>query len=76
MAPPADFTVFRGVDQGLTRHFLELSGGQLVVVSVLVGGKINIGVEAYKPGAENSKALLRELVADTLAEFELTGEIR
>lgn len=73
---PADFTVFRGVDQGLTRHFLELSGGQLVVVSVLVGGKINIGVEAYKPGAENSKALLRELVADTLAEFELTGEIR
>lgn len=73
---PADWSVFRGVDQGLTRRFLELSGGQLVVVSVLVGGKINIGVEAYQPGAENSKARLRELVADTLAEFELTGEIR
>ncbi|MGA9375739.1 MAG: hypothetical protein WBV64_12075 [Mycobacterium sp.] len=73
---PADFTVFRGVDQGLTRSFLELAGGHLVVVSVLVGGKINIGVEAYQPGAENSKARLRELVADTLAEFELTGEDR
>ncbi|MDX1872720.1 molecular chaperone TorD family protein [Mycolicibacterium sp. 120266] len=73
---PADFTVFRGVDQGLTRRFLEHAGGQLVVVSVLVGGKINIGVEAYQPGAENSKARLRELVAETLAEFELTGEIR
>ncbi|MHA3022099.1 hypothetical protein ACXPWS_17830 [Mycobacterium sp. BMJ-28] len=73
---PADFTVFRGVDQGLTRSFLELAGGQLVVVSVLVSGKINIGVEAYEPGAENSKARLRELVAETLAEFELTAEIR
>ena len=38
-------------------------------------GKIFITVDAYQPGAENTKPALRELAARTLAEFDLTGEI-
>jgi hypothetical protein len=36
---------------------------------------MSIGIVAYHPGGENSKPRLRELAAQTLADFELTGEI-
>jgi hypothetical protein len=38
-------------------------------------GKMSISIIAYQPGAENSKPHLRELAADTLAEFGLSGVI-
>jgi hypothetical protein len=38
-------------------------------------GKIYLTVVAYHPGAENTKAALRELAARTLAEFGLTGDV-
>jgi hypothetical protein len=34
-----------------------------------------INVNAYQPGAENTKSALRELAARTLAEFDLTGTV-
>ena len=38
-------------------------------------GALPITIEAYRPGADNTKPAVRELVARALAEFELTGEI-
>jgi hypothetical protein len=62
--------------QHVTRQWLERTGGQMILQSWRIGGKIfGISVEAYQPGAENTKPALRELVARTLAEFDLTGEI-
>jgi hypothetical protein len=69
----AEYTAFYGVDQATPRGELEHGDGQLVVVSGRISGKIIIGIVAYQSGAENSKARLRELTAETLAEFDLTG---
>lgn len=69
----AEYTSFYGVDQATPRGELEHGDGQLVVVSGRISGKIIIGIVAYQSGAENSKTRLRELAAETLAEFDLTG---
>lgn len=69
----AEYTAFYGVDQATPRGELEHGDGQLVVVSGRISGKIIIGIVAYQSGAENSKSRLRELTAETLAEFDLTG---
>ena len=47
----------------------------MILQSWRMGGKIAITVDAYQPGAENTKPALRELAARTLAEFDLTGMI-
>jgi hypothetical protein len=39
------------------------------------GSKIYFTINAYQPGAENTKHALREVAAHTLAEFGLTGTI-
>jgi hypothetical protein len=71
----ADYVYLRGVDRQMTRREHEQANGELVLVSGRIAGKVSVGVIAYQPGAENSKAALRELAAKTLAEFELTGVI-
>ena len=71
----AEYVMLRGVDQNVTRQYIESVGGQLVVVGGRVVGKMSISVVAYRPGGKNSKQDLRELVAHTLAEFDLTGII-
>jgi hypothetical protein len=71
----AEYVFLRGVDQNLTRHDLERVGGNLLVASARIGGRIFITVVGYQAGAENSKLRLRELAARTLAEFGLTAEI-
>jgi hypothetical protein len=67
----------RGINQGATRQWLERMGGQLQLLShrAPAFGKFSIHVLAYQPGADNTKAALRELVASTLAEFDLIGQI-
>jgi len=67
--------LIRVIGQDITRGWLERAGGQLTLQSWRIGGKIAITVEAYQPGAENTKAALRELTARTLAEFDLAGEV-
>jgi hypothetical protein len=71
----AEYTILRGVDQNVRLADLERAGGQLVVVAGHIGGRITIDIVGYQVGAENSKPRLRALAADTLAEFDLTGEI-
>jgi hypothetical protein len=71
----AEYLNLRGVDQNVTRRYIESAGGQLVVVGARLRGKMSMSVVGYKPGGENTKQALRELVASTLAEFGLTGTI-
>jgi len=67
--------LIRVIRQDVKREALERAGGHLTVQSWRIGDKIGITIEAYQPGADNTKPALRELVACTLAEFDLTGEI-
>lgn len=67
--------LIRVIGQHVTRQWLERAGGQLTLQSWRIGDKIGITIEAYQPGAQNTKPALRELVARTLTEFDLTGEI-
>jgi hypothetical protein len=69
----AEYVMLRGVDQNVRRADIERAGGQLVVVAGRIGAKISISIVAYQPGAQNTKTRLRELVAHTLAEFDLPG---
>lgn len=67
----------RGTRQNETRQSLERAGGHMEVVACRTPGfgKIYITVVAYQPGADNTKAALRELGARTLAAFGLTGDV-
>jgi hypothetical protein len=47
----------------------------LVVVCGGITGKVSSSVAGYQLGVANSKARLRELVEQTLAEFALGGVI-
>jgi hypothetical protein len=63
------------VEPGISKRTLERMGGQLFVVAGNVHGKIWIVVNAYLSGRINSLAALREDLARTFAEFNLTAEI-
>jgi hypothetical protein len=65
--------MLRGVDQNVTRKYIESMNGQLVVVGGRLAGKMTISVVAYQRGGNNTKPHLRELVANTLKEFGLSG---
>lgn len=71
----AEYAFGRGVIQRVLRHDLEQAHGELSLWSLRIGGKMCITVGAYQPGGKNSKSDLRELVAHTLAEFNLSGVI-
>jgi hypothetical protein len=71
----AEYTTARVTAQHGTRQWLERTGGEMTVQSLRLPGSIVISVNAYQPGAENTKPALRELAAHALAEFDLTGEI-
>ena len=71
----ADYVMLWGVDQNVKRCDIERAGGQLVLVSARMNGRVIICITAYQSGTENSKARLRELATDTLAEFDLAGVI-
>ncbi|MGB3481278.1 MAG: hypothetical protein WBB07_03550 [Mycobacterium sp.] len=70
----AEYFMLRAVDQNVTRDEIERVGGQLVVVSGRIGGKVTIGVVGYQNGGTNTSAALRELAQQTLAEFGVAGE--
>ncbi len=71
----AEYITARATKQHLTRRWLEQTGGQAILLSARFPDKISMNFQAYQPEADNTKAALRELVARTLAEFGLTGEI-
>lgn len=66
---------FRGIDRNLTRGVLEKRNGLMTVASMRLGGKVILPVMSYLPGADNSRARLREMISQTLTEFELSGVI-
>ncbi|EID18027.1 hypothetical protein MXEN_00010 [Mycobacterium xenopi RIVM700367] len=71
-----ELVMTRSIGQRVTRRWLNQVGGQMTLQCWRTGGtKIYITVNAYQPGAENTKPALRELAARTLAEFDLTGKI-
>lgn len=72
---PAEYATARVTAQHETRQWLERMGGQMTVQSFRLPDRMVISVNAYQPGADNTKHALRELAARTLAEFELTGKI-
>jgi hypothetical protein len=72
---PAEIVLFRGVDRNLSRADLERRGGGLQVASARLGGRIVLTVTSYRLGANNSASQLREVIAQTLAEFDLTAAI-
>jgi hypothetical protein len=71
----AEYGTARLTWQHATRQWLERTGGQMFLQSWRIDEKMGISVGAYQPGAENTRAALRELAAHTLVEFGLTGEI-
>ncbi|CDP82561.1 MULTISPECIES: hypothetical protein [Mycolicibacterium] len=71
----ADYLYFRGIDRYATRGALEQRRGLLTVVACQVDAKVSLSIVAYQPGGENSTPWLHALVAETLADFELTGVI-
>lgn len=72
-----EIILIRVTPQRATREWLELTGGQLTLQSwrVAGGSKIYVTVNAYQPGVVDTKPALHELIAKTLADFELTGNI-
>lgn len=72
-----DSVFARGASQHLTRRWLERMGGQLHLYygTTAESNTIVLDVCAYHSGSVTTKPQLRELVARTLAEFDLTGEI-
>lgn len=72
----AEYVSFRMVEQNLTTHSPELTGGELNLGTGRICGKIFLAVRAYQPGADNSASQLRDLVVATLADFQLTGVIQ
>ncbi len=71
-----ELAITRSTGQHVTRQWLERVGGQMTLQSWRFGGpKIYLTVNAYQPGADNTKPALRALAARTLAEFGLCGEI-
>ncbi|WP_231992205.1 hypothetical protein [Mycobacterium sp. ACS4331] len=71
----AEYMVMRGIDQNVIERDIVAAGGHLVLVSGRLGGKVSISVVGYQPGAQNTKAWLTDLVHQTLAEYDLTGQM-
>jgi diacylglycerol O-acyltransferase len=71
----ADYFSIRMLEQNLTEKSPEIAGGQLYLSSGRICGKLFITLRAYQPGTENSTYSLHELIAATLADFDLTGVI-
>jgi diacylglycerol O-acyltransferase / wax synthase len=71
----ADYFTIRMVEQNLTANSPELASGEVYMTSGRVCGNFYISFRAYQPGTQNSRDVLLERVADTLAEFDLTAFI-
>jgi hypothetical protein len=71
----AEGFIIRGVDGRVTQELLERRHGYLTVLCNRSAGKVFLSVIGYRPGGENTKAALRALVVETLAEFGLSGTV-
>lgn len=72
---PAEYLSFRGVDRHVTADNLTRRRGAMTVTSGQIASKMSISVISYQPGMDNSQAELRAVIAETLHDFGLSGEI-
>lgn len=72
----ADYAQVRLVEPGISRQTLERLGGQLFMAMGRAHGKVWITVNAYLIGRTNTRDALREDLARTFAEFNLSAEIQ
>lgn len=72
---PAEYLSFRGVDRHASVDNLERRRGIMTVTSGQVGDKMTITVISYQPGMANSQNELHEVIAASLLDFGLSGEI-
>jgi hypothetical protein len=72
---PAEYLAFRGVDRHVSADNLERRRGVMTVTSGQIADKMTITVISYQPGMANSQAELHGVIAETLGEFGLSGEI-
>lgn len=70
----ADSLFVRGVTQHVTRQIVEQVRGMTAVSGGRIGDKVSIAVLVYELDL-NAKSDLRELAAETLTEFGLSGAI-
>lgn len=71
----AEYLCFRGVDRKVSRETLDRRGGILTVTAGRFPGKAVLTVISYQPGQQNTQQGLREVIAQTLAQFGLTGTV-
>jgi len=72
----ADYFSIRLIAQHLRSTSTELTFGELYFVSGRSCGKLFITARAYHPGTANSRAELCQLITQTLADFELIGDVK
>ena len=72
---PAEYLAFRGVDRQVSRESLERRHGLLTVASARIAGQFVLSVISYQVGGENTQGALREVISQTMAEFELDGTV-
>lgn len=71
----ADFMALRIVEPKITTTILDRAGGLLFLASSRLGGLVTVTVAAWRPGGENTKGALREVVIKALGDFGLTGTV-
>jgi hypothetical protein len=72
----ADYAYGRLIEPGISKQALERLGGQLLVSSGRINGKVWITINAFLAGRTNTVRALREDVVRTFAEFDLAAEIQ
>jgi hypothetical protein len=71
----ADYAYLRNLEPDMKKSTVEAMGGQLFLGSGRGRGKMSLRISAYVLGRPNTKDDLRELVAGTFDEFDLSAEI-
>lgn len=71
----ATFMAPRIVEPKITTTILDRSGGLLFLGSSRLGGLVAVTVAAWRPGGQNTKAALREVVTEALDDLGLTGTV-
>ncbi len=71
----AAFMAPRIAESKITGTILDRSGGLLFLASSRLAGLVTVTVAAWRPGGENTKGALREVVIKALGDLGLTGTV-
>ncbi|BBY14520.1 hypothetical protein [Mycolicibacterium litorale] len=65
----------RIVEPKITTTILDKSGGLLFIGSCRLNGQVSVTVASWRPGGQNTKDALREVVEQALTDLGLTGTV-